>query len=645
MDHDRCREKVCVVCVRKATRGLSERDIELIKAHARPEYEATDPLFPSGLCNGCYMLLRKKEKNPEVSLSVTPFVPDCTMKLRSMENCPCSICSVAKATCLFNQTRNMKKKRGRPMLSSSTSTPKSVIKICTLCLTEVYQGCRHQCSQQRHREKKLDNLQKLAGSPKSLETSLGHNYSEQKRKSTEDGGGPKRKLFLSLDDMCVIRKNMDLSTRQTRELAHYLRVATSRDAVESGVNQRLRNQNHELDDLFGHEMMLFVEEEKNKIKRKFREHAVVVKDVNELIRTVLEKRKIDKKDALIRVGLDGGGGFLKICLSAFDIKSSEPVKGNKMAKKFKDSGVKKVFILAITPGIQENYINMKKLWLEAGLHNLRYDYTIATDLKLCNILLGLMSHGSLHPCCWCDIDSNNLKKKGNQRTFASLLELYFAFLNANVDRSKAKNFGNVVHSSIIGNDAEQNTPIIRKVPPPELHLLIGPTQHLIDQLCKVWPECEDWLSSLHITRSEYFGGALEGNDCRKILKNINKLEERCPPEFTQFVKTFHSFNRVVESCYGFDLSPNYRECINDFTVEFLKLGISVTPKVHAVMHHVAEFCTFSGTGLGPYSEQTSEALHHEFKKCWKNYFVKNTDHPSYPEHLLDAVRAFNSMNI
>ena len=48
---------------------------------------------------------------------------------------------------------------------------------------------------------------------------------------------------------------------------------------------------------------------------------------------------------------------MKICLSAFDL--NEPVslqeKGKTFGKIFKNSGVKKVLILAIVPDIPENY--------------------------------------------------------------------------------------------------------------------------------------------------------------------------------------------------------------------------------------------------------------------------------------------------
>ena len=95
----------------------------------------------------------------------------------------------------------------------------------------------------------------------------------------------------------------------------------------------------------------------------FREYAVVTNDIKSLIDYVIRERRLERDRTLIRMGLDGGGGFMKVCMSIFDLGNplSSSSKG-KLSKTFKDSGVKKVLITAIVPGVQENYINMKRLW-------------------------------------------------------------------------------------------------------------------------------------------------------------------------------------------------------------------------------------------------------------------------------------------
>ena len=70
-----------------------------------------------------------------------------------------------------------------------------------------------------------------------------------------------------------------------------------------------------------------------------------------------------------------------------------------------------------------------------------------------------------------------------------------------------------------------------------------------------------------------------------------------------------------------------------FTQDYMKLGISVTSKVHAVIFHIAEFCEMTGRGLGPWSEQTGESVHHDFKETWKRYKVNNTDRDIYGKNL------------
>ena len=146
-------------------------------------------------------------------------------------------------------------------------------------------------------------------------------------------------------------------------------------------------------------------------------------------------------------------------------------------------------------------------------------------------------------------------------------------------------------------------------------------------------------------KSDYHGGKFEGNDCRKLLNNVHKLRELCPPNFSQFVETFDKLNDVVHSCFGNNLLPDYDLNINDFKNSFMRLNINVTPKVHTVFFHIEEFCSLTKMGLGPWSEQASESVHQEFTKCWKKYAVKSTDHPLYGPKLLEAVQMFNGLNI
>ena len=99
---------------------------------------------------------------------------------------------------------------------------------------------------------------------------------------------------------------------------------------------------------------------------------------------------------LIRIGMDG---FLKISIfNISDDNEQTESRQNKLQERFKNSGVKKAIIIAIVPHVQENYYNIKRLWLETAMDKFSRSFTIAIDRKLCNILLGLMSHSETHPC-------------------------------------------------------------------------------------------------------------------------------------------------------------------------------------------------------------------------------------------------------
>lgn len=99
--------------------------------------------------------------------------------------------------------------------------------------------------------------------------------------------------------------------------------------------------------------------------------------------------------------------------------------------------------------------------------------------------------------------------------------------------------------------------------------------------------------------------------------------------------------QVVIACYGNDLRPDYEEKIEEFRAAFMDLGVRVTPKIHAVLHHVKEFCSFKQAGLGKWSEQAGEALHHDFLNVWENYKTRSTKHADFGERLLRATCAYN----
>ena len=215
------------------------------------------------------------------------------------------------------------------------------------------------------------------------------------------------------------------------------------------------------------------------------------------------------------------------------------------------------------------------------------------------------------------------------------------------DSKDAKLYGNVIHPPINSDNLEDSTHVIEIIPPPELHLLIGPVITLNNELEQVWPQFQDWLKACNVKKTDYHGGSFEGNDSRALLKNINRLEELFPVTNLKTKKysiALSALNEVVATCYGPELHPDFEKKPEKFTEAYLSLKINVTPKIHAVMHHVTEFCHLTGVGLEPCSEECREVIQHDFRQTCKGFNINDTQSKNYGKHFVQAVSTYNSQH-
>ena len=91
------------------------------------------------------------------------------------------------------------------------------------------------------------------------------------------------------------------------------------------------------------------------------------------------------------------GDFFKICLNVIEDKPGQNPKKRKRRRKYLDSSVKKLFILAIVKGVPETRDNVNAILTALNLKKLRFDFCLATDLKLQNIAVGIQSGSSTYP--------------------------------------------------------------------------------------------------------------------------------------------------------------------------------------------------------------------------------------------------------
>ena len=221
-------------------------------------------------------------------------------------------------------------------------------------------------------------------------------------------------------------------------------------------------------------------------------------------------------------------------------------------------------LVAVAEELPETYENVCQIWWLIQVD--RVKAIVACDLKLANILCGLQAHSSSHSCSWYRIDFTNLEKAGALRTLGSLRESYKSFLSAGSNLAKAKHTANVVHPPILSG--ANDTLILDILPPPELHLLLGVVNHIFQKMKSVWPNAEKWPASLNMKLGPYHGDMFEGNDCRKLLRNVDELQQLAEAESAfqvfGFIKALRKFDAVVKSCFGSDLEDDFLDKIQQF---------------------------------------------------------------------------------
>ncbi len=76
--------------------------------------------------------------------------------------------------------------------------------------------------------------------------------------------------------------------------------------------------------------------------------------------------------------------------------------------------------------------------------------------------------------------------------------------------------------------------------------------------------------------------------------------------------------------------------------------MTITPKINIVEHHLIDFFSQmdeTDHGLGWYSEQSFEAMHHDMKEEWNRVKICDPDHPDFGLKLYNFVVAYNARHI
>ncbi|CAH0552516.1 unnamed protein product [Brassicogethes aeneus] len=318
---------------------------------------------------------------------------------------------------------------------------------------------------------------------------------------------------ISANDFCDISFQFNWSNDQTCNVTSAFRKRSgNRHIISSFIDKTLMDRSHQVDSFFDVKEITFINFKKEK-ETNVTKTVVYCSDVIGFLNFIKEKRNISETHKSLS---KRWRYFFKNMLCT-EVKSQSKSQSKRPrmvhGSNIKDTGVNKLFILALAANVQENHSNIFVLWTLLKIEKC-YD-TIAADLKLLNILLGIGPHSSMYPCLWCTANQHELDKISALRTFENCKTNDLEWYKAGSNKKDAKEYFSCINPAIVSGSEEHDILTL-----PELHLMLGVVNHIVSHMIK---ECNEdalkWVKACNVQLDKRHGGAsFNGNACRNLLK-------------------------------------------------------------------------------------------------------------------------------
>ena len=604
---------MCAACggkagQRKVTAALGDK----IRRWAQPSWSPDVLSHPSGICELCRKTVGFCDQQQ------TSDIPSCdgtVQKWRKFKienisvlrgqmaaSCTCPICTGRKSNPvvegkkgLNNWIKEKKQIQTENKEEEIKERESEQNKSCPKCFQEkIGPGINHKCNEANRKKNLVDIVVKDKGSEQILSKVLKEVIQEKGASTSEEvtlkqikGGKDltvtlgKRKVekesVVDAEVTAKVKKTLDLSKRQTRELLKILRKGNVK--VEKNVMGILEEISSTLVEEYEDIKMEFdVKEEdededdkrkekKKKCKRKLVKAQVdvtIAKDAKQLIEKVVEARDLDINNVKCRTVIDGGQGSLKIVTSVFQGDIDELTQEGNSEKL---TGSNRLIILAEVEGGLETHSNIHQLLERLQLDRLP-GLVMVGDLCVTNVYSGISKHGGKFACHLCEGESTT--ECGKLRTFRSLADHHAAYTAAGSKPAKMQKFKNVINKCLI--KAEPDVLVSDVLPLPELHLLLGVCTHFFKVMLKLWPQLAMWGRGKWTVHGRH-GGGLDGANSMKFLRNLDLLLTIIPTKLKPIIYTLKQFKCIVEGCFGWNLCSDYRQQIRGFTSSLKKLQL------------------------------------------------------------------------
>ena len=442
--------------------------------------------------------------------------------------------------------------------------------------------------------------------------------------------------------------DFEVSDRKMMKILRKMREIFGKKAVTPNIREAIIARKKKVLKYFKVENTTFKDKDGNDINRQF----VFTEDLELLLDFVISERDYEEDNVDVKVSMDGGQGRMLVVLHL----------GNgDEAKATKDTSTKRAIILAYVDNIPETHFNLSKILNNLKVHMVKYHHTIVGDLKLYNIILGLMECGSRHGCYICKGKKgpDGIWVAGEYRSIENILSDHTLWQSESGLKKDMKNYFNAIREPIVkasnaklleNDHSETKTLLLTPIPP--LHVIrLGPVNKIWKGLSQK-TSMDDIESLLGLVRKDMQKKEFQGPQCVKILNNLDLLRLYLPEDLHSYVDALESIKIIYKIATAKEVDPDHRNIIEKFEEQWKVLmdehGETMPLKVHIIVHHLSDYFDEAGKTLRTTSDQFVEAAHHKVKHFIDshpnyNHIDKSTD--EYGQAALAGVTHFNSNNL
>ena len=293
------------------------------------------------------------------------------------------------------------------------------------------------------------------------------------------------------------------------------------------------------------------------------------------------------------------------------------------------------------------------------------------DIKLIDIMTGIQSTSSIHPCPYCNgakLDKNGRETngkgtfvKGEPRTMKNLRENAEEYCtNGLQKRATLRQFNSVEFPPLFVQPDQEEKLVWEIYPPPQLHVgVLGPGNDVLQFLEKQFPEFMEEFKNRHHIKGSGPGKTYNGPTLKRIMENKNGILEDLEkvlsagkPEFQLFVKHLQNLGQLNRAVNMKSLDIELlRTLISDIEEVFTKLqthfDISMPLKMHIIIHHYRDYFEQSGETLLKYTDEFTESMHSQLRQFEESHHYKNLkfESKSHAEAQNKSIVHINSLNI